>query len=49
MKSRDSKSSKKPYYPPRLVIYGDLRTLTQAQKVSGTPDGVFWMGKQKAS
>lgn len=49
MKSRDSKSTKKPYHPPRLVIYGDLRTLTQAQRGAGIPDGVLWMGKQKAS
>ncbi len=30
MKSRDGKSPKKPYHPPRLLVYGDLRTLTQA-------------------
>ena len=29
MKSRDSKSPKKPYHRPRLLVYGDLRTLTQ--------------------
>ncbi len=30
MKSRDSKSPKKPYHRPRLLVYGDLRTLTQS-------------------
>jgi len=29
MKPSDSKSSKKPYHRPCLLIYGDLRTLTQ--------------------
>ena len=29
MTSRDSKSSKRPYHRPRLLVYGDLRTLTQ--------------------
>lgn len=30
MKSRDSKSRKKPYHRPRLMVYGDLRTLTRS-------------------
>lgn len=30
MKSpKDKPESKKPYRPPRLLVYGDLRTLTQ--------------------
>ena len=30
MRSRDRKSPKrKPYHRPRLLIYGDLRTVTQ--------------------
>jgi hypothetical protein len=39
MKSRDERVPKKPYHPPRLVIYGDLRTLTQAIGKTGAPDG----------
>ena len=50
MKSRDSKSSKLPYHRPHLLVYGDLRTLTQAQKGKGNPDGaVGQMGMDKAS
>jgi hypothetical protein len=30
MKSRDGKSPKRPYHRPRLLVYGDLRTLTQS-------------------
>jgi hypothetical protein len=39
MKSRDGKSSKKPYHRPRLLVYGDLRTLTQAIGKTGPLDG----------
>jgi hypothetical protein len=39
MKSRDAKSQKKPYHPPRLLVYGDLRTLTQAIGMTGPFDG----------
>ncbi len=39
MKSRDSKSPKKPYHRPRLLVYGDLRTLTQLIGSKGPPDG----------
>lgn len=39
MKSRNSKPSKKPYHRPRLLIYGDLRTLTQALGMKKQPDG----------
>ncbi|MEE9265631.1 MAG: hypothetical protein V3V86_02785 [Gammaproteobacteria bacterium] len=39
MKSRDSKSPKKPYHRPRLLVYGDLRTLTQAVGMTAAPDG----------
>ncbi|NCF29133.1 MAG: hypothetical protein GWP69_17240 [Gammaproteobacteria bacterium] len=40
MKSRDSKSPKKPYHRPRLLVYGDLRTLTQALGPKGMFDNV---------
>lgn len=39
MKSRDGKPPKKPYHRPRLLVYGDLRTLTQAVGMKSTPDG----------
>ena len=39
MKSYDSKSAKKPYHRPRLLVYGDLRTLTQAVGMTGGMDG----------
>jgi hypothetical protein len=29
-------SDKKPYRPPRLTVYGDLREITQASAKSGT-------------
>ena len=31
MKSKGKKPSKNPYRPPRLVVYGDLRSLTMAK------------------
>lgn len=31
MKSETPSLKKKPYRPPRLVVYGDLRTLTMAK------------------
>jgi hypothetical protein len=40
MKSRDSKSPKKPYHRPRLQVYGDLRRLTQALGPKGMFDNV---------
>lgn len=43
MKSRDSKSPKKPYHRPRLLVYGDLRTLTQAVGATAAPDGAPMM------
>jgi hypothetical protein len=49
MKSRDSKSSKKPYHRPRLLVYGDLRTLTQASTVMGKMDGAPVMGMMAAN
>jgi len=38
MKSRDGKSPKKPYHRPRLLVYGDLRTLTRGVSFTGPPD-----------
>ena len=39
MKSRETKPIKKPYHTPRLLVYGDLRALTQAIGLKGMPDG----------
>jgi hypothetical protein len=36
MKSKGEKRKKKPYRPPRLVAYGDFRTLTRATTKGGT-------------
>ena len=48
MKSRDSKSPKKPYHRPRLLVYGDLRTLTQSLGPKPPFDNVFLMTKSKS-
>lgn len=31
MKSKTTRQTKKPYRPPRLTVYGDLRRLTMAK------------------
>ena len=31
MKSKTASQRKKPYHPPRLTVYGDLRRLTMAK------------------
>ena len=38
MKSRERKP-RKPYHPPRLLVYGDLAALTGAIGNKGMPDG----------
>lgn len=43
MKSRSRKASKKPYHPPKLLVYGDLRTLTLAVGKTGPFDGAPMM------
>jgi len=37
MSSTEKESPKKPYHPPKLIIYGDLRELTEAS-ASGNPN-----------
>ncbi len=32
---------KKPYSRPKLIAYGDIRELTQAETYSGQPDGMY--------
>ena len=48
MKSRDSKSPKKPFHRPRLLVYGDLRSLTQSLGAMSPFDNVFLMTKSKS-
>ncbi len=31
MKAKTTRPAKKPYRPPRLLVYGDLRSLTTAK------------------
>lgn len=40
MKSKRENRKRKPYGPPRLVAYGDFRTLTQTGKGGTKGDGV---------
>jgi len=35
---RNEKNIRKPYGPPQIQIYGDLRTITQNNNMSGPPD-----------
>lgn len=39
MKPETTGQKKKPYRPPRLVVYGDLRTLTMAKGGSKNDGG----------
>lgn len=39
MKSRKRESKRKPYHAPQLLVYGDLRALTQALGLKGKLDG----------
>lgn len=39
MKSKPTRREKKPYRPPRLVVYGDLRHLTRAKGGNKTDGG----------
>ena len=36
MKSKSENRKKKPYHPPRLVTYGDFRSLTRTQAKGGS-------------
>jgi hypothetical protein len=40
MKSRDSKPPKKPYHRPHLLVYGDVRTVTQALGLKAQFDNI---------
>ena len=39
MKFKQTLHPKKPYRPPRLVVYGDLRTLTTKKGLKGDGGG----------
>lgn len=39
MKSKPTRRKKKPYRPPRVVVYGDLRRLTRAKGGNKTDGG----------
>lgn len=39
MKPKSTVEKKKPYRPPRLVVYGDLRRLTKAKGGSRADGG----------
>lgn len=43
MKPCDGKAPKKTYHPPRLLVYGDLRTLTQSIKGGKDVDNLQMM------
>jgi hypothetical protein len=32
--------AKRPYFAPRLVVYGDLRTITESKRKSGSDGAV---------
>lgn len=32
-------TTKKPYQPPQLKVYGDIKTITASVAVEGNPDG----------
>jgi hypothetical protein len=39
MKQRSMRSGKKPYQPPRLLVYGDLAEMTKAVGTKSKIDG----------
>jgi len=42
MAATEKKTTKKPYHTPRLVIYGDIRELTEANDSNvGRADGSY--------
>jgi len=38
---------KKPYQPPKLLVYGDLTQMTQATGSHGKLDGGMGLGKRR--
>ncbi|NIM27201.1 MAG: hypothetical protein GTO67_14750 [Gammaproteobacteria bacterium] len=49
MKLRDGKSpKKKPYHRPRLMVYGDLRKVTQSIGTKAAPDNITGMVMDKS-
>lgn len=39
MKQPQESVAKKPYQPPKLLVYGDLTEMTKAVGTKGGPDG----------
>jgi len=39
MKQPSEKVARKPYQPPKLLVYGNLREMTQSVGTKGGPDG----------
>jgi len=39
MKQPSEKPAKKPYQPPKLLVYGELTQMTKSHGMSGRPDG----------
>ncbi len=35
----EKETQKKPYQPPKLLVYGNVAQMTQARGKSGRPDG----------
>jgi len=35
----ETPAKKKPYQPPKLLVYGDLAQMTKSRGTSGNPDG----------
>ncbi len=48
MKSKSENRKKKPYRPPRLVTYGDFRSLTRTSAKGGTKGDGGGVPKTKA-
>ena len=43
----EKQTEKKPYQPPKLLVYGDLTQLTQARGAKGHLDGGTRLGKRR--
>jgi hypothetical protein len=48
MKLPSGKTAKKPYLPPKLLVYGDLTQMTTSTGYRGRPDGGKKAGKNRS-
>jgi hypothetical protein len=46
MTSNDMKKEKKVYHSPRLIVYGNVRELTESGGTTGNPDGKDFYGNE---